>query len=161
MKPESDSSSQTDPVGVEKKSSFQGVDKRNRDIASMTSSILNVANQIIGAGILTIPYTIHGTGIYGSMIMLIFSFGMSLLSAHFLAVAADYTHRDTYGGIATVLFSSSLAWFSDLSLTLFNFGTSISYSIILYDQVDDLLHIWLGIDRSFLASHHIACVCML
>ena len=155
MKSEEDYSSHKDSGRVKKKESFRDMNDQNRNIAGMTSSILNVANQIIGAGILTIPYMVHETGVYGSLIMLIFSFALSLLSAHFLAIAADYTHQDTYGGIATDLFNSSLAWFSDLALTVFNFGTSVSYSIILYDQLDDLLHLWFGIDVNFLSANHI------
>ena len=155
MKPEDKYSSHPDPGRVKKKESFGDIDDQNRNIAGMTSSILNVANQIIGAGILTIPYMVHETGVYGSLIMLLFSFGLSLLSAHFLAIAADYTHKDTYGGIATELFNSFLAWFSDLALTVFNFGTSVSYSIILYDQLDDLLLVWFGLDASFLAANHL------
>lgn len=43
--------------------------QENAGIASFSSCVFNVANQIIGAGILTIPYSIHGAGIYGSALM--------------------------------------------------------------------------------------------
>lgn len=128
--------------------------QENAGIASFSSCVFNVANQIIGAGILTIPYSIHGAGIYGSALMLLLSFVLSLLSAHYLTIASEYTHKDTYGGISSVLCRPWVSVFSDVSLTFFNFGTSVSYFIILYDQVDDLLASWFGVSSSFLSTRH-------
>lgn len=128
--------------------------RENAGIASFSSCVFNVANQIIGAGILTIPYSIHGAGVYGSALMLLLSFVLSLLSAHYLTIASEYTRKDTYGGISSVLCRPWVSVFSDVSLTFFNFGTSVSYAIILYDQVDDLLASWVGVSPSFLKERH-------
>ena len=79
MKSEEDYSSHKDSGRVKKKESFRDMNDQNRNIAGMTSSILNVANQIIGAGILTIPYMVHETGLQLTILIKIHTEGLQLI----------------------------------------------------------------------------------
>ena len=123
----------------------------NQDVgATFSSTVINVVNCIIGAGILSIPATIHSTGLIGSFLLLVTSLLLSLFGSYFLIVAATYTKKDTFGGIARVLYNNTMTIFSDCTLIIYQIGISTAYSVILFEQVLDLLQAWGGIDGDWL-----------
>ena len=126
--------------------------------ATFKSTVINVVNCIIGAGILSIPATIHSTGLIGSFLLLTISLVLSLFGSYFLVVSATYTKKDTFGGIAGVLYNKTITILSDITLIIYQIGISTAYSVILFEQVLDLLQAWGGVDGDWLWSNRWVCI---
>ena len=121
--------------------------------ASYQSTMVNVVNTIIGAGILSIPSTIHSTGIIGSFLFLCASLLISLLGGYYLIVAAAYTKRDSFGEIAYVLYGPTMKMLANLTVIIYEMGVSTAYFVILFDQVGDLLQAWNIADSTFVYNN--------
>lgn len=117
--------------------------------ASYQSTMVNVVNTIIGAGILSIPSTIHSTGIIGSFLFLFGSLLISLLGGFYLIVAAAYTKRDSFGEIANSLYGPTVKMLANLTVIIYEMGVSTAYFVILFEQVGDLLQAWNIADATF------------
>ena len=118
--------------------------------ASLMSTFINAVNCIIGAGILSIPVTIHKTGVVGSLFLLLTSLCLSLFGCYFLTVAATYTQKDSLGEMANILYGRVVSKLADITLIIYEIGVSTVYNIILYEQVLDLLETWGGISAGWL-----------
>lgn len=123
------------------------------DGATFTSTVVNVVNTIIGAGILSIPSTIHNTGIVGSLLLLFTSLVFSLFGAYYLTVASHYTKKDSFGEIADLLYGRGVKILSNFTIVIYQLGVSTAYFVILFEQVLDLLHSWGKVDTLFLANN--------
>lgn len=110
--------------------------------ASLTSSVVNMMNTIIGAGVLSIPSTVGKAGLLGSFLILAISLYLSLEGANMLSMASVYTSADSYGGVGTKLQSKTVGLIGDIAMIVFDFGISIAYFIILFDQAADLVVLW-------------------
>ena len=117
------------------------------------STLINVVNTIIGAGILSIPSSIHGTGLIGSFLLLLISCLFSICGAYYLIVSAAYTRKDSYADIAEALYGSTARNISCITLILYELGASTAYSVILFEQVLGLLHAWGGFSTAVLWKH--------
>lgn len=117
--------------------------------ASFSSTAINVVNTIIGAGILSIPSTIRNTGMIGSLLLLLCALVLSQFGAYYLMVASNYTKKYSFGEIADILYGKTVKTLSDMTILIYELGVSSAYSVILFDQLLDLLHSWgnIGIDH--------------
>ncbi|KAJ7117491.1 transmembrane amino acid transporter protein-domain-containing protein [Mycena epipterygia] len=100
--------------------------------ASMVSSVSNLANTIIGSGMLTFPLAMASAGIIPGMITCIFSgsvavFGLYLLS---LCAARAPHRRSSFFAVAQMTFPRAAIFF-DAAIAAKCFGVSISYLIII------------------------------
>ena len=126
------------------------MDIYTEDDATFTSTSVNAINTIIGAGILSIPLTIHNTGIVGSFFLLLTSLALSLCGAYYLIVASHYTKKDTYGEIANLLYGKGVKIVGNMTIIVYELGVSTAYFVILFEQALDLLHSWGKIESEFL-----------
>ena len=110
--------------------------------ASLFSSIVNVMNTIIGAGVLSIPSTVGTSGLVGSFLILAISLYLSLEGAKMLSSTAVYTKAYSYGGVGSKLGNPAVGVVGDIAMILFDFGISVAYFIILFDQAADLVVAW-------------------
>lgn len=110
--------------------------------ATLSSSVINMMNTIIGAGVLSIPSTISKAGLLGSFLILAISLYLSLEGANMLSMASVYTSADSYGGVGTRLNNKTVGLIGDIAMIVFDFGISIAYFIILFDQAADLVVLW-------------------
>lgn len=99
--------------------------------ATLQSSVGNLANTIIGSGMLTFPLALATAGIIPGMITCLFSgtvaaFGLYLLSL--CAVKAPH-RRASFFAIAEMTFPKAAVFF-DAAIAIKCFGVSISYLII-------------------------------
>ena len=117
--------------------------------ATFKSTFVNVINCIIGAGILSIPATIHNTGLFGAFILLLSSLVLSLFGSFFLTVAATYAKKDTLGGISNILYGKKMEIISNTTLIIHELGVSTAYFVILFEQVLDLLESWGGLSAGW------------
>ena len=115
------------------------------DGATLTSSITNMINSIIGAGVLSIPNTVRKAGLLGSFILLFVCLYLSLEGAHMLSDASVYTKQDSYGTVATRLGIHKVGVVGDIAMIVFDLGVSVAYLIIFFQQMIDLAHAWLGV----------------
>ncbi|KAI0064000.1 hypothetical protein BV25DRAFT_1801277 [Artomyces pyxidatus] len=109
----------------------QGTAKREGH-ATLTSSVSNLANTIIGSGMLTFPLALASAGIIPGVITCLFSgsvaaFGLYLLSA----CARKAPHRRaSFFAVANLTFPRAAVFF-DAAIAIKCFGVSISYLIII------------------------------
>lgn len=120
--------------------------------ASLVSSVVNMMNSIVGAGVLSIPNTVKKAGIIGSFLLLSISLYLSLEGAHMLSASAVYTKEDSYGTIGQKLAKAWVGLVGDFAVILFDMGVSVAYLIIFFQQVIDLLHNWGHIALDVLAT---------
>ena len=109
--------------------------------ASFTSSFINLANTIIGAGVLAMPHAMAVLGVFGGILVISFAgltagFGLYLLTrcARYVepGTASFFTvSKRTYPG-AAVLF--------DLAIALKTFGVAVSYLIIISNLTPQIIH---------------------
>lgn len=115
------------------------------DGASLGSSIINMMNTIVGAGVLSIPSTVKNAGLIGSFLLLALSLYLSIEGARMLSMSAVYTKEESYGLIGKKLSSNVVGVIGDVAMIVFDFGVSVAYFIILFSQVKDLLVAWCGL----------------
>ena len=120
--------------------------------ASLSSSVINMMNTIIGAGVLSIPSTVGRAGIVGSFLILAISLYLSLEGANMLSMASVYTSADSYGGVGTSLNSKTVGLIGDIAMIVFDFGISIAYFIILFDQAADLVVLWGNVSTASMST---------
>ncbi|TFK51813.1 hypothetical protein OE88DRAFT_1679269 [Heliocybe sulcata] len=108
------------------------VQKKRDGHATLSSSVGNLANTIIGSGMLTFPLAMASAGIIPGMITCLFSgsvaaFGLYLLSH----AAARAPHRQaSFFAVAKMTFPRAAVFF-DAAIAIKCFGVSISYLIII------------------------------
>jgi len=105
------------------------------DGATLTSSITNMMNSIIGAGVLSIPNTVRKAGLLGSFILLFVCLYLSLEGAHMLSDVSVYTKQDSYGTVATRLGIPKVGFIGDVAMIVFDLGVSVAYLIIFFQKL--------------------------
>lgn len=99
--------------------------------ATMTSSVGNLANTIIGSGMLTFPLALASAGIIPGMVTCLFSGGVAAFGLYLLSLcAAKAPHRRaSFFAVAEMTFPRAAVFF-DAAIAIKCFGVSISYLII-------------------------------
>ncbi|KZW01220.1 putative AVT6-involved in amino acid efflux from the vacuole [Exidia glandulosa HHB12029] len=99
---------------------------------SLVSSIGNLANTIIGSGMLSFPLAMASAGIIPGIITCIFSGSVAFLGLYLLSRCATRTaHRHaSFFAVAQLTYPSAAVFF-DLAIAIKCFGVSISYLIII------------------------------
>ncbi|KAI0741698.1 vacuolar amino acid transporter 5 [Daedaleopsis nitida] len=100
--------------------------------ASLVSSTSNLANTIIGSGMLTFPMAMASAGIIPGIITCVFSGGVAAFGLYLLSLcAAKGPHRRaSFFSIAEMTFPRAAVLF-DAAIAIKCFGVSISYLIII------------------------------
>ncbi|KAJ7509741.1 transmembrane amino acid transporter protein-domain-containing protein [Mycena galericulata] len=131
----------TSPIGAGESSALLGGDRdatikrtevKREGKATMVSSVSNLANTIIGSGMLTFPLAMASAGIIPGMITCLFSgsvavFGLYLLS---LCAARAPHRRSSFFAVSQMTFPKAAVFF-DAAIAAKCFGVSISYLIII------------------------------
>lgn len=116
--------------------------------ATFNSTVINIINTIIGAGVLSIAYSIMKAGVLGSVLMIIAVFVPSVFTAYYLSVTSIYTNEAIYGSVGTKLCNKLIGGLSDFSLILLDFGIDVAYMNVLFNQVIDILKELFNVDLS-------------
>ncbi len=114
--------------------------------ASVASSIFNLTNTMMGAGVLSLPFAMRSAGIAAGLTLLVFVACLSCAALVLLIKCGEATRQFTYKGVASIAFGSSFALFAEFIIILYTSGTLISYPIILGDFVSSIF-------RSVLPPH--------
>ncbi|KAI0251815.1 vacuolar amino acid transporter 5 [Lactifluus subvellereus] len=100
--------------------------------ATLTSSVGNLANTIIGSGMLTFPRALASAGIIPGMLTCVFSGAVGAFGLYLLSLCARKTphRRSSFFAIANLTFPRAAVFF-DAAIAIKCFGVSISYLIII------------------------------
>ncbi|PVF99817.1 putative AVT6-involved in amino acid efflux from the vacuole [Serendipita vermifera] len=105
---------------------------RKEGKAQLRSSVGNLANTILGTGMLSFPLAMASGGIIPGVITCVFSACTGALGLYFLsrcAAKAPY-RRSSFFAVSQMTFPSASVWF-DAAIAIKCFGVSISYLIII------------------------------
>lgn len=100
--------------------------------AMLTSSVGNLANTIIGSGMLTFPRALASAGIIPGMLTCAFSGAVGAFGLYLLSACARHTphRRSSFFAVASLTFPRAAVFF-DAAIAIKCFGVSISYLIII------------------------------
>lgn len=99
--------------------------------SSIPPSIFNLANSIIGAGILSLPYAFSLTGWALGSILLLFTVAGADFTIRLLLKCGEASQRRTYEGVADAAFGRKGVWFVSTAVILLNIGALTAYNVIL------------------------------
>eukprot|EP01080_Neovahlkampfia_damariscottae_P000818 gene818-9068_t len=110
--------------------------------ASPFSSIFNLANTTVGAGIVAIPLTIHQAGLVLGLI-LVFIFGLlASYTLHLLLYSSTKTKKYSFKEIAIEAFGPIAGWLFELAIVLLTFGVCTVFVILISRTFPSLLESW-------------------
>ncbi|KAH7927298.1 vacuolar amino acid transporter 5 [Leucogyrophana mollusca] len=100
--------------------------------ATIVSSVSNLANTIIGSGMLTFPLALASAGIIPGMITCVLSGAVGAFGLYLLSLCARYTphRRSSFFAVSQLTFPKAAIFF-DAAIATKCFGVSISYLIII------------------------------
>ncbi|KAI0794162.1 vacuolar amino acid transporter 5 [Fomes fomentarius] len=100
--------------------------------ATLVSCTSNLANTIIGSGMLTFPMALATAGLIPGMITCVFSGGVAAFGLYLLSLCATKTphRRASFFTVAEITFPKAAVFF-DAAIAIKCFGVSISYLIII------------------------------
>ena len=116
--------------------------------ASFMSSVINIINTVIGAGILSIAFSIMRAGVFGSILLILVILIPSLLTSYYLSVATVYTGEPIYGDVGTKLCNKFVGISTNITQVLLDFGIDIAYMMVLFNQVVDIARELFGVELS-------------
>jgi amino acid permease len=111
--------------------------------ASLASSIFNLVNNIIGGGVLALPFVMKNSGlILGSILLAIVAL-LSVYSARLLLAASRHCPSKTLTDLSRQAGGKKGAMFMDLCNCTFLFGGLVGYMVIIGDVLTPFMG-WLG-----------------
>ncbi|KAF9578923.1 hypothetical protein BGW38_005035, partial [Lunasporangiospora selenospora] len=111
----------------------------NQDIGHGNQTI-NLANTILGTGMLAMPSALAAVGLLLGSFMIVFSALASSLGLYFLTRSASKTHgrSASFFACSKLTYPSAAVWF-DLAIAIKCFGVGISYLIIIGDLMPEVV----------------------
>ena len=116
--------------------------------ASFMSSVINIINTVIGAGILSIAFSIMRAGVFGSILLILVILIPSLLTSYYLSVATVYTGEPIYGDVGSKLCNKAVGISTNITQILLDFGIDIAYMMVLFNQIVDIARELFGVELS-------------
>ncbi|CED85404.1 Amino acid transporter protein [Phaffia rhodozyma] len=102
--------------------------------ATVFSSVSNLANTILGTGMLAFPYAFASIGIIPGIFSCAFSGSMAFFGLYLLSICAakvEPPRSTSFNAISMLTFGKRATVFFDLAIAIKCFGVSISYLIII------------------------------
>lgn len=108
--------------------------------ASFISSVLNLANTIMGSGLLTLPSAFAGSGLLAGLCMAIVAGILNVVTLHCITAAAQMVPGVTssFGSLAEAAFPGFGGVLVDAIVALFGLGVCIGYLIVSTDVAVDV-----------------------
>lgn len=108
--------------------------------ASLSGSVLNLANTVIGAGVLAMPKAFVSTGLFNGVVLIFFSAFVSGLGLYFLTRCAARVEagQASFFSIARRTYPSAAIWF-DSAIVIKCFGVGVSYLIVIADLTPEIM----------------------
>ena len=113
--------------------------QQDKEGASIASSVLNLANTIMGTGILALPYALAGSGVMLGVVFLFLSATFGGLSLHLLAQSAHTSGRPaTFRTVCDAAYPR-LSVIVDLIVVMNGFLACLSFLIVASDSFSKLI----------------------
>lgn len=109
--------------------------------ASAASSTFNLANTIMGSGLLTLPSAFADAGLLVGIVMAIVAAAFNVLSLHCLARAAktrSVPARSSIGMVAEIALPGAGGVLIDVAVTAYGFGVCAAYLVVATDSLVDV-----------------------
>ncbi|OLL25541.1 Vacuolar amino acid transporter 5 [Neolecta irregularis DAH-3] len=108
-------------------------------VAGWCGSVVNMANTILGAGVLAMPHAIASTGIVFGVATIVFAGFTSAMGLYLLSRCATKAERGqaSFFAIANKTYPSAAVIF-DIAIALKTFGVGVSYLIIIGDLMPQI-----------------------
>lgn len=107
--------------------STQEIDKSQSQLASFSTSYVNLVKTIIGAGILVLPSALIQLGLVFGLIMMFVAGGLAILGLHLINVAAMQLDRKaSFSGLCSLTYPRA-AFAFELAIAVKCIGAGISY----------------------------------
>lgn len=109
--------------------------------ASFASSFINLANTIIGAGVLAMPHAMAILGIFGGVLVITFAGVTAGFGLYLLTRCAKYVESGSasFFTISKRTYPNAAILF-DLAIALKTFGVAVSYLIIISNLTPQVIH---------------------
>ncbi|CCG83831.1 protein of unknown function [Taphrina deformans PYCC 5710] len=109
--------------------------------ASFSSSFINLANTIIGAGVLAMPHAMGVLGIFGGILVITFAGITAGFGLYLLTRCSKYVENGSasFFTISKRTYPSAAILF-DLAIALKTFGVAVSYLIIISNLTPQVIH---------------------
>ncbi|KJE97807.1 hypothetical protein CAOG_07901 [Capsaspora owczarzaki ATCC 30864] len=111
---------------------------------TLSGSIFNLVNTVVGGGLVALPYSYHSSGIVVGGILLVLTYILGVYSLYLLVRCSELAVSKTYMGVAREAFGRPGVIVTQISVVVATFGTMISYLIIIGDMMSPLIGRWSG-----------------
>ncbi|KAF4692065.1 Solute carrier 38 member [Perkinsus olseni] len=102
---------------------------------SKTAAVFNIMKATLGAGALSLPFTMLSAGVTLGLVLLVVMAALSILSLGLIVRAVHKSGKDTYEELVDLLFGRRWCYLYQLAMFVFCFGTSAVYIVTIYDIV--------------------------
>jgi len=109
------------------------LDKDKAQSAGLFSCTFNLVNNIIGGGVLALPFAMKSSGLIIGVFLIVALGLLSGLSALILVETSKLSDKKSYRGLAQTAFGVYGGLFIDVSAILFLFGALVGYMVIIGD----------------------------
>eukprot|EP01080_Neovahlkampfia_damariscottae_P009151 gene9151-1239_t len=131
--------------------------------AGILSTVINIANAAVGAGVLALPYAFRCAGLIGGIVILTLTLLMTIYSLRMIVHSVEKTKKYNYDEVLQAAFGKFFGIFMRLLLVLITTGNQIVYLIILGDSFPPFLSAlnthflqgrlhWLFLNRYFITG---------
>jgi len=113
------------------------VDTADVQGSGMLGSMFNLANSIIGAGVLTLPFAVQSTGLtLGATLLVVFA-ALSGVSLMLLYECMRIIGADSYAALAKTLYPGPRMWGCvEVLQALYSYGACVGYLGIVIDELE-------------------------
>eukprot|EP00056_Hartaetosiga_gracilis_P004389 m.74606 g.74606 ORF g.74606 m.74606 type:complete len:240 (+) comp11813_c0_seq2:110-829(+) len=118
--------------------------RKGENMTSLPSAVFNLANTIIGAGVLALPFAFKNTGIVFGPLLLIGIYSLVVYSCYSLVQCAKLSKGYSYSDVAYQAFGNAGVRVSQVCLIVSTFGAGISYLVIFGDMLAPMIGDWMG-----------------
>jgi amino acid permease len=120
--------------------------------ATPTSTFFNLANTVIGAGVLSLPFCFHALGLVLCIVSWCIIAVVATYALHMLIVCAETTRSRSYEDLVENVFGRYAAIAMQVVIVLYAFGAVVGYVIIVGDLIPGVLAAWTGHDADDVAA---------
>eukprot|EP00873_Tetraselmis_striata_P045575 jgi/Tetstr1/465839/TSEL_010459.t1 len=101
--------------------------------ATLFGSTLNVANSVVGAGMLSLPYVLKESSVLVGLAVILFTCAASTYSFYLLGASCELTGKFDYKGLGLDAGGPRLALLIQVVMVLYTAGACIAYAVLLGD----------------------------
>ncbi|KAG2183456.1 hypothetical protein INT43_006462, partial [Umbelopsis isabellina] len=124
------------------------VNVQHRATATPSSSVINLANTVLGTGMLAMPSAVASVGLIPAIFLILFAATTSALGLYYLSKCAARTEgrNASFFAISQITWPSAAIFF-DLAIAIKCFGVSVSYVLIIGDLMPTIVTSLTGINN--------------